>query len=176
MVEKLGERKREPEPKERIGQIIERLGKEQLERKRLGKVIIKGKDAAWEQNPQALCKFLLWDGVWDQVGTPGWKLFVQKIENHSGRHTHQGGIALFVLEGKGYTVVDSVRYDWEEGDLIVLPIKPGGSEHQHFNVDGQGSSYWLSLIYNPMREQAAVELVQNADHPDWKRPEQKMKE
>src|SRR5690242_9499378 len=62
-----------------------------------------------------------------------WLVFQHDIHTHSGKHRHQGGLAIFVLEGEGYTEVDGVRIDWEAGDLILLPIKPDGCEHQHFN-------------------------------------------
>ncbi|MBI4332592.1 MAG: cupin domain-containing protein [Chloroflexi bacterium] len=167
MVERITERKTEPEPAELIHFEIRRIEREAIERKIHGKVVIKGREVPWEQNNQGLLQYLLWERIWGEVGTPGWKLFVQNIKKHSGRHTHQGGLAIFVLEGKGYSVVDGVRYDWEDGDLIVLPVKRDGCEHQHFNLDPNASSYWLAFIYMPMWDQVQVKYVQNAEHPDW---------
>ena len=43
----------------------------------------------------------------------------------SGKHRHQGGLVIYVLEGKGYSIVDGERKDWEKGDLVLLPMKPG---------------------------------------------------
>ena len=42
-------------------------------------------------------------------------------------HRHQGGLALFVLDGRGHTIVNGVTHDWEAGDLILLPVAPGAS-------------------------------------------------
>lgn len=173
MVEKTAERKGEPEPRELIHEIIRRLERECVDKRVRGKVVIRGREAAWQQSKQGLIRYLLWENMWAEVGTPDWKIFVQDIRKHSGRHTHQGGLAIFVLEGKGYSIVDGARYDWEEGDLIVLPIKPGGCDHQHFNLDPQASAYWIAFIYWPMWAQVAVQYVQNGEHPDWtggKRP------
>lgn len=176
MVERITERRREAEPVETAYDQQRRNDNDKFRSRMNGKVIVKGKDVAWEQCRQALVKFYVWDGNWDEMGTPDWRLFVQHIKKHSGKHVHQGGLAIFVLEGKGYSVVDGVRYDWEEGDLIVLPVKPNGVEHQHFNLDPNASAYWLAFIYMPMYEPAGVEFVQVEDHPDWVGGNKKMKE
>ncbi len=167
MVEKIKERSREPEPKETVYDQMRRFENDKVTEKMQGRVIIKGKDVDWEQGKQGLVKFLLWEKMWPEVGTPGWRIFINWIKKHSGRHTHQGGQVLFVLEGKGYSVVDGARCDWEEGDLIALPIQPGGVEHQHFNEAPEGATRWIAFSYFTMREQVGVEFIQNADHPDW---------
>ncbi len=94
-------------------------------------------------------------------------LFSHEIRTHSGRHKHQGGFNLFVLKGKGYTVVDGVRNDWQEGDLILLAFKPGGVEHQHFNEDGRPSR-WLALNCLPFADLVGAFLEQKENHPEWK--------
>lgn len=74
-----------------------------------------------------------------------------------------------VLEGKGYTVVDGIRYDWEKDDLILLPVKPNGCEHQHFNADPSGkAAEWMAFIFNPYFEALGAPLEQKAESPDWK--------
>ncbi|MDZ4246182.1 MAG: cupin domain-containing protein [Dehalococcoidia bacterium] len=167
MVEKVSLRRRESEPEETAYDAQRRIDNEKVHMKARGKVVVKGSEVGWEQGRQGLIKFLLWEKNWDEVGVPGWRLFINNIKKQSGKHIHQGGLAIFVLEGKGYSVVDGQRYDWEEGDLILLPIKPDGCEHQHFNLSPSGSAYWMAFIYMPMQDQAGVEFVQVAEHPDW---------
>ena len=48
------------------------------------------------------------------------------------KHRHGGEAWLYALEGRGHSVIDGVRYDWEEGDLVVVDH---WSWHQHFNSD-----------------------------------------
>ncbi len=31
--------------------------------------------------------------------------------------------------------MDGIRHPWETGDIIMLPIKPEGTTHQHVNAD-----------------------------------------
>ena len=133
-----------------------------------GKVVLKKGEAFWEQSRQALHGYYTNPGNWDALAVPGWFVFIHELRTRSGKHKHQGGICLFVLKGKGHTVVDGVRYDWEKGDCIVLPLKPGGVEHQHFNDDPDGSSEWMCLDYVPFHQMTGFETEQKELHPDWK--------
>jgi gentisate 1,2-dioxygenase len=54
---------------------------------------------------------------------PGWK---------SGRHRHNMEAIIHVLEGRGYTEIDGVNFEWSAGDTISVPPM---SEHQHFNLE-----------------------------------------
>ena len=38
------------------------------------------------------------------------------------------------VEGAGYTFIDEQRYDWKNGDLFQLPIRPDGVVFRHFNA------------------------------------------
>lgn len=170
MVEKILQRKKEPEPRETLYDIGANVLNERVRQKAEGKVIIKGKEIGFEQNRQGVIKYLLFMNDWDKVGTPGWHLFIHRIHKHSGKHVHQGGLAIYVLEGQGYTIVDGQRYDWEKDDLIVLPIKPNGVEHQHFNKDPDRPAEWMAFIYHTMRDVISMGRIQLEEHPDWAKP------
>ncbi|MBI4330550.1 MAG: cupin domain-containing protein [Chloroflexi bacterium] len=167
MVERITEKKREPEPRETDYDLRMRLQNDAVRKRVEGKVIIKGKERPWQQNRQSLSRHLTSQLEWDTVGAPGWNIFIQNIKKHSGRHTHQGGVVIFVLEGKGYSVVEGARFDWEEDDLIVLPIKPGGCEHQHFNEDIQNPAVWIAFRFRPITDAVDMIRTQQGEHPDW---------
>ncbi|MBI4333259.1 MAG: hypothetical protein HY673_18500 [Chloroflexi bacterium] len=152
MVERILEKKRGQEPQETKYDIGVKALAERMQQKAEGKIIIKGNDISYEQNRQGVIKFLLHRTDWDKVSTPGWHIFINHIQVHSGKHVHQGGLSIFVLDAEGYTVVDGVRYDWEAGDLIVLPVKPGGIEHQHFNKDPDGPTGVARLLKKRRRK------------------------
>ena len=63
-----------------------------------------------------------------------------------GTHIHQGGLGLFCIAGKGFTIADGVTYDWEAGDMVLLPIKKGGVDHGHGNREPGNDCRWISLI------------------------------
>ncbi len=173
MVEKIIERKREPEPTESAYDRKIKIKDEKIRLRLEGKIIIRGKEVPWEQSRQGLTKTYINEDNWDQIATPDWEIFIQRITKHSGCHIHQGGLAIHVLEGKGYSIVDKIRYDWEEGDLILLPIKPDGVEHQHFNEDPDKAVVWMAFRYETMLDQVCVGIKQVAEHPDWAAPKKR---
>lgn len=140
--------------------------KERNERASHGVRLVRGRDNPWTFSRQGYIKRYANISRLDNA-LSSLLLFVHEIRTHSGRHKHQGGFNLFVLKGRGYTVVDGVRNDWQEGDLIQLAFKPGGVEHQHFNIDNRPSR-WLALNCLPIADLIGAFLEQKENHPDWK--------
>ncbi len=140
--------------------------KAKLEQARMGARVIKAKKIPFEQNRQGLIRWYVAEDA-SGLASDSFFVFVSEIHSHSGRHTHQGGVTIFVLQGKGYSMVDGVRYDWGPGDMIMLPIKSGGCDHQHFNLDSRPSR-WLALRSRPLRDVVGHFREQKEEHPDWK--------
>jgi quercetin dioxygenase-like cupin family protein len=59
--------------------------------------------------------------------------------NHG--HGHQNEAVFYILQGKGYEIHDDQRYDWEQGDLVVVHTD---SVHRHFN-DGDETAKALVM-------------------------------
>lgn len=136
------------------------------ERARTGKILIEGDQLPWEQNRNSRSKFYFHRQKGDTALT-NFTMFVQDIRSHSGEHRHQGGVVIYVLDGEGWTTVDGVRHEWKKGDLLLLPIKPDGVAHQHFNANPDKPARWLAFLFDPFREYLAEEMVQVKPHPDW---------
>ncbi len=132
-----------------------------------GKVVTRGKEMPWQQNAQALVKFFYYPTITDDVANKDWMVFVQDIRTHSGKHRHQGGLGLYVLEGKGWSVVDGKRFDWEAEDLILLPVRPNGVEHQHFNAEQGKPCKWLAFIYTHYMRITGHQMQQEDKHPEF---------
>ena len=146
--------------------------KAERERSFTGRVVVRGEEMPWSMSRQALVKHYLWPSRYS--GTQpidvldDWNVFVQDIRVHSGKHRHQGGLVIYIIEGEGYSVVDGERHDWEAGDLLLLPVKPGGVEHQHFNKDDAHPAKWIAFISAALFEFGASEMVQLENHPDFR--------
>jgi len=143
------------------------------EQAKKGKIVIRAKELPWHQTRQDYSKrFLSPHKVVDAAAlaaaAQGWTCFIQEIRTHSGKHRHQGGIQLFVLEGEGTTTMDEKKVDWEKWDLIVLPVKPKGCEHQHFNRVPGKPAKWMAFRYHPFSEVLGNMFEQVENHPDWK--------
>jgi hypothetical protein len=131
-----------------------------------GKVLVRDEDRPWQQSRQGLLKYYLSRAALQDTALKDWIVFIHEIHTHSGKHTHQGGLVIYVLDGEGYTVVDGERHDWERGDLLLLPIKPGGAEHQHFNRSADRPARWLAMIYKPLHDEVASSMEQREESPD----------
>jgi quercetin dioxygenase-like cupin family protein len=59
--------------------------------------------------------------------------------NHG--HGHQNEAVFYILQGSGYEIHDDQRYDWEQGDLVVVHTD---SVHRHFN-DGDETAKALVM-------------------------------
>lgn len=168
MIEKEAQRERETELSTQDYQYEDWLKEVILEKERVkrSRKIIKGSQIPFTLSRQGVVRRLVSMKMTD-TATDSWWMFVHEIRQHSGRHVHQGGLMLFVLQGRGYTVVDGQRNDWSIGDLIMLPIKKGGVEHQHFNLDDKPSR-WLAFIYFPLNKAVGWFMEHRGDSSVWK--------
>ena len=134
MAERERERVRERGPREEspYEQLFESREAFQ-ERQRTGKVVIRREEREFEVNRQALNLWFLNPLAYKDTCLNDWLLFLNDIKTHSGRHRHQGGLVLYIWEGKGHTILDGVRYDWKQGDAMNLPLRRDGITVQHFN-------------------------------------------
>ena len=146
--------------------------KTERDRSYTGQVVVRGKDCFFQQGRQGLTKPYLKPSVYsgDPITTcvDGWNVFIQVVDKHSGKHRHQGGLVIYIMEGEGHSIVDGERLDWEAGDLMLLPLKPGGCEHQHFNKYEDQPVKWLAFIHVNVYQWGASEMVSLEKHPDYK--------
>jgi len=70
-------------------------------------------------------------------------------------HGHQNEAAFYILEGRGYEIHDGRRYEWEQGDLVVVNAD---SRHQHFNADPERRA--LCLVVKPKATWMLLGLTQ----------------
>lgn len=169
------ERSREPEPQQTQYDSLVKWRMEKTRQRKEGKVLIKASDVPWEQNRQGMGKWYTSLHNWQEVGAPGWIIIRSRVTRHYrlGKHTHRGGgRLLYVLEGRGYTVNNGIRMDWEQGDLETLPVVVGENEHEHFADPGQPQGFFV-LGYWPFMESVAYETRQIRESPDWKGPTDK---
>ena len=168
VVERTSERERDRDAPEHsyYEAVFSRMA-ERRQQAREGRIVIKGSQMPWQENRQGKIGYYLHDEVRD-TALQDWRVFAHEVHTHSGRHTHQGGLMLYVTKGHGYTVVNGAREDWSEGDLILLPVMPGGCEHQHFNEDPDQPSEWVAFIFVPLQYATGALFEQKENNPNWK--------
>lgn len=53
-------------------------------------------------------------------------------------HKHHDEAAIYIVKGKGYSEIQGVRYDWEEGDFLYVPPM---AWHTHINLTDDTAVY-----------------------------------
>jgi gentisate 1,2-dioxygenase len=109
-----------------------------LQRERLGKGawLIKGQDVPWEHNRQGIMKWFMHPALQDTCIRS--MLFYEQIipaGSKSGLQLTPGGQCIYILEGRGYTLLDGVRHDWQAEDIVQIPLRRDGVKVQHVNTD-----------------------------------------
>ncbi len=98
--------------------------------------VIKGSDLPQEVNRQGLMRWYLHPNIKDTVLST-LVFFEQEIPpgSRSGRYKFQGEQVIYILEGKGHTLIDGVKHSWKAGDVLNLPVRRPGIIVQHVNED-----------------------------------------
>jgi gentisate 1,2-dioxygenase len=111
--------------------------------------IVRGDELPWEQNRQGKMQWYMHPALTDTV-INSLIIFAQEIPpgGRSGRQRCQGGQAIYILEGRGFTVIDGVRHEWQAEDVVQLPLRPDGVEFQHFNADPDKPARFLACEPN----------------------------
>lgn len=140
----------------------------QRERNAKGPIVVRPEDREVYLSRQGRLRFFLDPLVSTETPLQHWRVFTHEVRTKSGKHRHQGGLVIYVVDGKGYSIVEGERWDWEKGDLVLLPLSPNEVEHQHFNADPQKPAVWAAFIHIPILEYFASDLQQTESSPEFK--------
>lgn len=150
------------------------LRDEQRERKRTAIQVVKGAQLPLETNRQGLMRWYLHPEITD-TALSTYLFFQQELPpgSRSGRMKFQGNQVIYILEGRGYTLLDGVRHDWQAGDLLNLPIKKAGIVVQHVNADPENKARFIAAEPN-LFACASVDrgcgFEQLEEAPEYRRP------
>lgn len=122
--------------------------------------VVRAGDIPFENTPMGRIRFYVNRHIYPERATQDWHCFVMDVQKQTGKHIHQGGLVIYVIEGEGYTIIDGEREDWKAGDLLLLPVQPGGVEHQFFNKNPDAGCKWIAAIHIPMFNQLGSEFTQ----------------
>jgi len=125
------------------------LRDEQREHRKTAIQVVRGDDLPQEVNRQGLMKWYLHPSIKDTVLST-LLFFEQEIPpgSRSGRYKFQGEQVIYILEGKGYTLLDGVKHNWVAGDVLNLPIRKKGIVVQHVNTDPDNPAKFIAAEPN----------------------------
>lgn len=127
---------------------LQELARASAKRARSGPPIIRARDLVWETSHHGKTAHIsepeiLGSNVQTMV------MFIEELApgGKNGRHRHFSEALVYILEGRGYSVIDDVRYDWEKGDVLAVPMM---AWHQHFNADSERPVQFLAATNQPL--------------------------
>jgi len=111
--------------------------------------VVKEAELPLESNSQGLMRWYLHPSIKD-TAISSYMFFQQEIPpgSRSGRLKFQGNQVMLILEGKGYTIIDGVKYPWKAGDVVSLPLRTDGIIVQHFNTDPEKTAKFIAAEPN----------------------------
>ncbi len=138
------------------------------------RALVRYDDLPWETNPQGKMRWYMHPAIKDTAHRE-LLCYVQDIPpgSRSGKLLHQGGATFYVWKGKGYSIINDVRYDWEEEDVILLPISvewDKGVTYQHFNGDKDNNVlliYSRPNAYHALGVDLGIGMEQLEDCPEY---------
>ncbi len=78
-------------------------------------------------------------------------------------HRHTVEAIIYFLKGHGHSIIDGVRYDWEAGDLLSVPMF---SWHRHIN-DGKEEVLRIASTTNPLSISLGQAVYEDERHPEF---------
>ena len=125
------------------------LRDEQRARRATAIQVVRGKDLPLESNRQGLMRWYLHPAIRDTILST-LMFYKQEIPpgSRSGKLKFQGGQVMYILAGRGHTLLDGVKHQWAAGDVLNLPLKRDGIIVQHFNDDPQTRAVFLACEPN----------------------------
>jgi hypothetical protein len=145
----------------------------QRERRKTAIQVVKGSELPLENNPQGLMRWYLHPDITDTILTT-LMFFVQEIppRSRSGMLKFQGGQVMFILDGRGHTLIDGVKYAWEARDVVSLPLKRDGIVVEHVNDDPEKPARFIAAEPNwfactGVDRGSGFELLQSS--PDYRK-------
>lgn len=132
-----------------------------------GRIVVRDRDCEWLDTRQGRVKYYLHDTLVQDTAIGGWRVFAQEIDKMSGRHRHQGSTVIYVRRGYGHTIVNGRKQEWKAGDVIMLPIMPGGVDHQHFRGEGSEPCEWIALVFGPFHTALGSMFGQIENNHRW---------
>lgn len=107
------------------------LANEAQLRPRTGTVVVRSDDAVWYEAPGRRTAYLSEPEILGSfVQTMSMQINELLPGESTPSHRHMNESIMFILSGRGHTIVDGDRFDWGAGDVVSTPLL---AWHQHVN-------------------------------------------
>src|SRR5262249_26739504 len=69
----------------------------------------------------------------------------------------------YIVKGRGYSIIDGIRYDWKDGDLMCVPTF---AWHRHVNLTDEPVTYVASTS-TPYSQSIGVSIHEDERYPEY---------
>jgi len=125
------------------------------------RIVIKARELKWEDDKMVRSALMVSEMTGFRLKTlHSW---VGEIlpSGKTGKHRHTSEAIMLALSGQGYSVIDGKRYDWSEGDAIVMPAM---TWHQHFNASDSKPFKFYAATNSPLTENIGLAMIEAVEH------------
>lgn len=137
-----------------------------------GTWLIKAKDVPWEYNRHGKMQWYLHPAL-ENAAIRSMIVFRQEIPpgRRTGAQKTPGDQIIYVVKGRGYTLLDGVRHDWQAEDVVNIPIRAEGVTMQHFNRNKREPALLVCVSLNladmlGLDRGSALEQIEDAPEGD----------
>lgn len=140
-------RERDTQLKLYVRDTVEYTERREQERKR-SRIIVRAGEVKPEWNGHGHT-YLIVDQDTGFTSIKTLQAFIQEIPpgGHNLMHKHDCEAIIHFLSGKGYSLIDEKKYEWEAGDTISVP---DNAWHQHFNIDPEKPARFFAVTNIPL--------------------------
>jgi quercetin dioxygenase-like cupin family protein len=78
-------------------------------------------------------------------------------------HRHTVEAVIYIKQGRGYSIIDGKRYDWETGDFICVPYF---AWHRHVNT-GEQEMHYIACTTQPFSRAMGVAVYEDERYPEY---------
>lgn len=111
---------------------------EEEKRRRASKVVQHWKDLVWGPTPMGRMAYVVDPRIGFHVKLLSTTVAEVPAGKRSGAHRHIYEETNYVMQGEGYVIVDDQRYDFKQGDVLVIPVF---AWHQYFNTGNETARF-----------------------------------
>lgn len=145
-----------------------RFGKEELERRRKSPVHVKREDVEAQLKDHYHIYIIDPRLGFNQRTFRFWINYrsVGEEMEYSGKqlgHRHTVEAVIYILQGHGYSVIDGIKYPWEAGDMICVPVF---AWHRHHN-ESQEDLIYLAATTGPFSMATGIAIYEEENYPEY---------
>ena len=131
------------------------------ERRRRSKLIARSEDLVWSDSARHSGKSVSLVHPEKEFDVNTMMSFITEIPPgaETADHRHYTEAIIYILSGKGYSIIEGNKYEWKEGDIIAVPTFVW---HKHANTDPDRPARFLAVSNNPLMKSLAMYRMESS--------------